>query len=330
MKPSVDPVRWTPPPAAPPTEPVAPTGLAYFPVGGHGPEDVAVAPDGRVVTAVEDGRLLAVDPETGSVETIAEMGARPLGVEPHPEGGWVVCATSRGVLRVTADGTVTELATSHDGVPFRLVNNSAVANDGTIWFTDSTTRFAFDHWTADIIEHSATGRLFRLDVDGTLTLVLDGLAFANGVALAPDGRSLVVAECGSYLMHRVHLVGDRAGAVEPFADPLPGFPDNVSTGDDGLLWVAIPSPRNSTLDRLWPKAPWIRKAIWALPEAVQPKPARLIQLRAYDFDGALVHDISGEHPEFGMVTGVRQTGDHVWLGGVQAEGIARCDVPPRM
>lgn len=324
-KPSLDPARWTPPPPAAPGHPSAPRNLRVLQTSGHGTEDVVVS-GGHVVTGVADGRLLVIDPITGEESVIADTGGRPLGLEVHPDGGLVVCDAERGLVHVD-EGVVTQLATGFEGVPFRFCNNSAVAVDGTIFFTDSSTKFGIDDWRGDLIEHRPTGRLFRRDPDGALALLLDGLAFANGVALAADESHVVVAETGGYALRRLWLTGDRAGDVEPFGPVLPGFPDNISTGDDGNVWVTIASPRDAVLDALLPRWPLLRTLVWSLPQRLQPQPKRLIRVQAFAPDGALVHDVAGEHPEFGMPTGVRQVGGVVWLGSLEQSTIAAFDLP---
>ncbi|MBD8606542.1 SMP-30/gluconolactonase/LRE family protein [Aeromicrobium fastidiosum] len=325
-KPSVDPARWTPPAPARAGHPVAPPGLRVVETSGHGTEDVAVLADGTVVTGVVDGRLLAIDPLTGDETVVARTGGRPLGIEVHPDGGLVVCDAHRGLLHVD-EGVVTVLADAFEGVPFRFCNNAAVGRDGTIFFTDSSTKFGIDHWRGDLIEHRPTGRLFRRDPDGTLSLLLDDLAFGNGVALAADESFVVVAETGAYALRRTWLTGDRAGVTEPFGTVLPGFPDNISTGTDGNVWVAVASPRDAALDVLLPRLPLLRRLVWSLPPRLQPQPKRLIRAMAFSPDGALVHDVAGEHPGFGMPTGVRQSGDAVWLGSLESPTIAVFDVP---
>ena len=157
--------------------------------------------------------------------------------------------------------------------------------------------------------------------------MLDGLAFANGVALAPDESFGVVAETGAYGLRRLWLTGDRAGSVESFGDVLPGFPDNISTGDDGNVWVAIASPRDAALDLLLPRVPLLRRLVWALPQRLQPQPKKLVRVQAYAAGGTLVHDVAGEHPRFGMPTGVRQVGDVVWLGSLESPTVAAFDLP---
>ncbi|MCL3819522.1 SMP-30/gluconolactonase/LRE family protein [Aeromicrobium wangtongii] len=326
-KPQVRPARWTPPPAGPAGTPVKPSNLRVRSAPGDGTEDVLVRDDGHVVTGLADGRIVAIDPVTGGSSEIAHTGGRPLGIEHHPAGGYVVCDAHRGLLHVGEEGGIEVLADSFEGARFIFCNNAAVAADGTIYFTDSSTKFEIDHWLGDLIEHRPTGRLFRRDIDGTLTLLMDGLAFANGVALAPDESFVVVAETGAYMLHRVWLSGRQTGPIEPFGPVLPGFPDNISTGEDGNIWVTIASPRDKLLDVLLPKAPVLRSVVWALPAWAQPHAKKLIRIHAYDVDGHLVHDVAGRHDRFGMPTGVRQVGGHVWMGSLEQPTIAVFDLP---
>ena len=55
--------------------------------------------------------------------------------------------------------------------------------------------------------------------------------------------------------------------------------------------MAVGSPRNALLDLLLPKHPVLRKAVWALPDALKPKAADIIEIQAYDEAGKLVHDL---------------------------------------
>lgn len=326
-KPSVDPVRWTPPSPAPAGSPVAPSNLRVLDTSGHGTEDVVLRADGCVLTGVRDGRILAIDPVTDDETFVADTHGRPLGIERHPAGGFVVCDAVRGLLHLHEDGTLTVLADGFDGTPFGFCNNAGVGADGTIWFTDSSTKFGIDHWRGDLIEHRPTGRLIRRDPDGTLTVLIDDLAFANGVALAADESFVVVAETGAYAMRRLWLAGERAGTVEPFGPVLPGFPDNISTGEDGNVWVAVASPRDATLDALLPVVPLVRRIVWALPQRLQPQPKKLIRIQAFAPDGTLVHDIAGRDDRFGMPTGVRQERGKVWMGSLETSTIAVFDTP---
>jgi sugar lactone lactonase YvrE len=291
------------------------------PTGGTGPEDVAVAPDGNVYTGVSDGRLLRLAPD-GEVRVVADTGGRPLGIEVHPDGDLVVCDAYRGLLRVDpARGTVAVLVDEVDGERMLLCDNAAVARDGSVYFSDSSRRFTLAHWRADLMEHSGTGRLLRRDPSGRVEVLLSGLQFANGVALAADESFVAVAETGAYRVSRLWLSGPRAGERDVLIDNLPGFPDNLSTGDGGRLWIAIPSPRNSLLDWAHARPPWVLRAIWAMPKGLQPPPEHTTWVMAVDVNGRVVRDLQGRHG-YHMVTGVRERDGRLYLGSLTDSAVA--------
>ena len=331
-RPSIQPVVWQPPAAparsrqsASATPMPAPQVLA---VNGFGPEDVVVDEQGRLVTGVVDGRILRLSDEGQRIDQVADTGGRPLGVELLGDGRLLVCDAERGLLAVDpSKGAVESLVAGHAlaaGRPLRLCNNAAVARDGAVFFTDSTQRFGLEHYMADLLEHGGTGRLLRRDSSGEVTELLDGLQFANGVALSADESYVAVAETGSYRIQRVWL---DTGQSEVLADNLPGIPDNLSTGEDGLIWVALATPRNPVLDWAGPRHPLLRKATWALPPAVLTKlETRTTWVIALDDTGAIVRDLQASTPDFHMVTGVRQHNGKLYLSSLKERGIAVIDL----
>ncbi|MEV4538151.1 SMP-30/gluconolactonase/LRE family protein [Asanoa sp. NPDC049518] len=322
MRPRIEPVVWQPP-VSPPrarlsaSDPPMPEPL-FWPVGAAGPEDVVIHPDGHLYTGVADGRILRLPLAGGPPSMVATTGGRPLGIEVDPNGDLVVSDAYRGVLRVAPAGGAVEVLSSG----YRLCDNAAVARDGTIWFSDSSQRHDLAHWRADILEHTGTGRLLRRDPSGSVSVVLDGLQFANGVALAADESFVAVAETGAYRISRVWLTGPRAGEHDILVDNLPGFPDNLSTGTDGRIWIALATPRNPRLDRLLPRPPALRKVVWALPLALQPAPARTIWVQAVDATGTVVADLQREGTDYHMVTGVREHEGHLYLGSLTESTVA--------
>jgi sugar lactone lactonase YvrE len=324
-RPSIEPIVWHPPP----TRERAPGALlknyalSVISVPGEGPEDVVVDKAGGVITGLADGRLLRISEEGRSIQTVANTRGRPLGIELMPDGRWLVCDARNGLLAVEPEsGAITSLVREVNGQPMLFCNNAAVARDGTIYFSDSSRRFGIDHWRAEVMEHSGTGRLFRLSSDGKVELLVDGLEFANGVALAADESFVCVAETGAYRVRRHWLQGSRAGNTEVFIDNLGGFPDNISTGSDGLIWITQASPRNKLLDFLHPRAPLLRKLAWALPDALQPEPLRVVWVLGVDAQGKVVHDISYPGHSYHMVTGVREVNGVLYLGSLVESAIA--------
>jgi sugar lactone lactonase YvrE len=296
-------------------------GLRRLSIGGRGPEDVAVL-DGRVLTGVADGRLLSVAVDGTDVRVLADTGGRPLGIETLPDGRLVVCDAQRGLLRVDpATGAVDTLTTTAAGEPIKLCNNAAVAADGTIYFTDSSRRYRIDGYHADLIERTATGRLLRRDPSGGVQVLLDHLDFANGVALAEDESFVAVAETGAARIQRLWLTGPRTGEREALVEKLPGLPDNLSTGVDGRIWVALPMP-DLLLLRLVRRGPhWVRRILgWlaAVMDLRLPAPARVL---AVDRDGRTVAR-RGFRWRYRLVTGVREHAGSLYFGSLTESAIA--------
>ena len=326
------PKRWTPP-AAPADE--GRTAITrdlviahQIETGGHGPEDVIFDDRGRVLAGLEGGRIVALDPGSGAVTTLGTTGGRPLGIQPCPDGTVLVCDHDRGLLRLTPDGDVEVLVDKVDGEPLTFASNVVQEPDGTIWFTTSTTQWDLDHYRGDMLEHSGTGRLIRLDPDGTVTTVLPGLDFANGLVLSPDASHLLISETSGYRILRHWLTGPAAGRAEPLVENLPGFPDNMSMGSDGLMWVAMVAPRNALLDRLLPLPGFLRVLVWNLPEAVQPQPAPITWVMAFDLDGRTAHDLRSSDGTYGFVTAVAERDGRLVLGSLQEDAVAVVELPP--
>ncbi|MBL1084521.1 strictosidine synthase family protein [Streptomyces actinomycinicus] len=313
--------------------PTALVPLHYLPLGARGPEDVVADPHGRVLTGVEDGRILRVhhpgDPRTARAEVLAETGGRPLGLELLPDGDLLVCDAERGLLRVALDdGTVRVLADSVAGERLRFCSNAVATADGTVYFTVSSRRYPLAQWIGDIVEHTGTGRLLRLAPgDREPEVLLDGLQFANGLAPSADGSFLVVAETGSCRLTRYRLTGPRAGHAEPFAD-LPGMPDNLwREGPDGPLWVALAAPRVPPLGLLHRTPPAVRHAAARAAVHVPYRPSGTTGVMALDDEGRTVHHLSRRRSGFRMVTSVCTAGGHLVLGSLREPGVAVCARP---
>jgi len=312
--------------------------LTVHPVPGYGTEDVVVgragADAGMVLTGTEDGAIWRMSPDGARFERVATTGGRPLGLELDVDDRLLVCDARRGLLRVdTRTGGVEAVLAEVDGQPLTFCNNAAVDADGTVFFTDSSTRFGIEAWKEEMVQDTATGRLLRLDPDGGVTTLLDGLRFANGVALVDAGergRFVAVAETAAGTVVRRWLSGPREGERDLLVADLPGYPDNLSTGADGLVWVALPSPADPVVGRLQRSPHAVRRAATRIPEALQPKPRRSVRVQAYDPDGRLVHDLDLRPrpggPGFHMVTGVREHEGRVWLGSLHEAAVAVVDL----
>jgi sugar lactone lactonase YvrE len=297
--------------------------LEILPVPAMGTEDVVVAADGWAFTGTDDGSIWRVSDDGHRIERVANTGGRPLGIEIDPEGILVVC-DFRGLLRVDpATGVAVTLADEVDGAPMVFCNNAAVADDGTIWFSDSSAHYGLDRWRDEMAMNTHTGRLLRLGPGAAEPEVVeDGLAFANGVALAADGSYVAVAETAARTVLRRWLTGPRAGHRDVLVEELPGYPDNIARGSDGLIWVTIASPADRLVEQIQRGPRWLRRLAARVPARLQPGPRRTVRVQAYDDTGALVHDVELPADGFHMVTGVREHDGRVWLSSLEEPALA--------
>ncbi|WP_250036504.1 SMP-30/gluconolactonase/LRE family protein [Paractinoplanes maris] len=290
---------------------------------GHGPEDVVVSPDGHIYSGTHEGHIWRWRPDAhaGAVpDLIADTGGRPLGLEIDPrDGSLIVCDAYRGLLRLTADGTITDLAHRVAGRRILLCNNAAVARDGTVYFTDSSTRFPVSHWRRDLLEHRPNGRVLAYDPgSGRTDVVAEGFHFPNGIALTPAEDALLLCETVSHRLVRLSLPD---GAVRVL-DDLPAYPDNMSSAGDGTYWIALASPRVALAERLLPH-PVLRRVAAVLPTRLQPQPLPYTIAAQVDGDGTVLRALHGPAGRYVMATGVRQHGDTLWLGSLTEKAIAR-------
>lgn len=291
---------------------------------GVGPEDVEIDASGSVYVGYEDGRVMRFPAGDAAAQLLADTGGRPLGMALDAAGRLVVCDGHRGLLRITMDGTVQVLATEADGLPFGFTNDVDIAADGRIYFTDASWKFGPAMKARDdILEHGGRGRLLEHDpATGRTRVLLDGLQFANGVALAPDGGAVLVAQTGRYDVLRYWLRGPLAGTHEVFIDNLPGIPDGISSNGRDTYWLALFTVRNPALDALsnWPR---LRKIVYRLPEFLQPQPARHAFVLGLSPDGEVVHNLQHAAPDsFAPVTSATEAHGRLYLGSLTRDAFA--------
>jgi sugar lactone lactonase YvrE len=154
----------------------------------------------------------------------------------------VLCHREGAIARIGLGGETFGLANrDSNGRPF--VNPNASVNDGRggVYFSSS----------GDFAPNAAaTGAVIYLDRNGQLTRMAEGLRYANGVAVAPDGTTLYVSE---HLARRVIAYdvaddgalsgGDVFLALDDVveADPARSWevgPDGLAVDRDGNLYIA--------------------------------------------------------------------------------------------
>lgn len=295
---------------------------------GAGPEDVAIDWQGRIVVGYIDGRIERIHAD-GSSKTLADTGGRPLGLDYTPDGTLIVADADKGLLSISEAGELKVLTTSSKNLPFRFTDDVDVAPDGSMYFSDGSSKFDISHHALDdVMEHGGHGRLLRYEPQTGITeTLMDGLQFANGVAVGPGEEFVLINETGSYRVMRYWLKGPQAGTAEVFIDALPGFPDGISFNGSDTFWLAIFAPRNPLLDQTSGN-PFLRKVMWRMPDFLKPKPVRHAFVLGLDLEGNVVHNLQHVGPDsFSPITSVEEANGYLYLGSLTQPALARIPVP---
>ncbi|KAL7097770.1 hypothetical protein ACP275_10G163500 [Erythranthe tilingii] len=229
--------------------------------GAVGPESLVFDPSGGgPYTGVADGRILKWDGQnwvefavTSSQReecseafnpTMEHICGRPLGLRFHRKSGDLYIADAYLGLQVVGPqgGMASPLVIQVQGNKLLFTNDIDIDEEANaIYFTDSSTVFHRREFMPSILTIDKTGKLMKYDISSKqVTILLQGLAFANGVALSKDRSFVLVAETTNRRILRYWLQGPNIGKHDTFVE-LPGLPDNVRRNQEGEFWVALHS-----------------------------------------------------------------------------------------
>ncbi len=180
------------------------------------------------------------DEETGVVGPWRKPSNHANGNTRDREGRLVTCEHgTRRVTRTEPDGTITVLADRFDGKRLNSPNDVVCKSDGSIWFTDPS--FGILSWYEG---YKAPAELptnvYRIDPEGALSVVAEGINQPNGLAFSPDESILYIVESRS--VPRRILAYDVGGGKSLangriLIDAGPkGTPDGFRVDTDGNLW----------------------------------------------------------------------------------------------
>jgi sugar lactone lactonase YvrE len=202
--------------------------------------------DGRLfVSDRYTRRVLAVSTD-GTVETYARTAGLPAGLGFLPDGRLLIASMrDRKVLRREDDGSIVEHADLSALAP-GLLNDMLVDRAGLAWVGN----FGFDLFGG---APACPAALISVAPDGAAAIAADNLAFPNGAALTPDGRTLIIAETmadrlSAFTVSDGVLTERREWAA--FGDPpattdveqilreAKVVPDGICLDAEGAVWVA--------------------------------------------------------------------------------------------
>lgn len=177
-----------------------------------------------------EGRLVhRYDPASGADRGLRVSGR--VGFAAPRVGGGLVLAMEHSFVLLDDDGEEVELARVEPDAPTRM-------NDGNC---DAAGRLYAGTMAFD--EQSPVGALYRLDPDGSVERVLDGVVESNGLDWSTDGETMYYIDSARRSLDAFDFdsatgrLSGRRRIVE-FA-PEDGTPDGLTVDSEGLMWIAL-------------------------------------------------------------------------------------------
>ncbi|MGW2618150.1 SMP-30/gluconolactonase/LRE family protein [Streptomyces sp. NPDC001500] len=174
------------------------------------------------------GEVVAVD-LAGRSEVIARVASLPLCTAPLPDGRLLVVSSPDGLLlRREPDGALV----THADLGRPGWNDIVVDGRGNGYVN----RAGFDPTAGEAFR---PGSVHLAAPDGSVRQVADDIAFPNGMAVTPDGATLIVAD--SYRRTLVAFTIGADGALSGrrvWADLADGVPDGICLDARNAVWYA--------------------------------------------------------------------------------------------
>ena len=178
--------------------------------------------------------VIAVD-ANGTVAVVARLDGPPSGLGWLPDGRMlIVSMDDRRVLRREPDGSLVEHADLSSWSRHQI-NDMVVDRHGHAFVG----QMGYDlHGGGGAGAQPAA--LLRVDTDGSVHEAADALRVANGMAVATDDRTLVVAESAGKDLVAFDVADDGRLSNRRVWAELPDHPDGICIDADDGVWIACP------------------------------------------------------------------------------------------
>ena len=179
---------------------------------------------------IPNGRLYRYDPAAKTHELVYT--GRPIGGYTLQADGSLVFFMDKGSVGIWREGQELEMVVDEIPAMRDTRFNDVIADPAGRVFCGSMPR------------PDAPALLYRLDPDGTLTLVLVDVALSNGMGFTPDRQAMYHTDTRKqkiFLFHYDEATGEltnRRVFVDVPTTAGQGHPDGMTVDADGIVWSA--------------------------------------------------------------------------------------------
>ncbi|OBQ60059.1 SMP-30/gluconolactonase/LRE family protein [Mesorhizobium erdmanii] len=177
------------------------------------------------------GEIIAIDAH-GKTEIMVTIPATlPYSIDWLPDGRLLVVSGREGLLlRQEADGRLVTVADLR-GLSKSPWNEIVVDGRGNAYVNGGGP-------TPTVGQPFGPGTIVLITPDGAIRQVADNIAFANGMAVTSDNRTLILAESNANRLTAFDIAGDGALSNRRVWAELDGYPDGICLDAEGAVWYA--------------------------------------------------------------------------------------------
>jgi gluconolactonase len=147
-------------------------------------------------------------------------------------GGGLVCSGRGLIYWNEATGVSRDLFTEWEGKPLKGLNDLQPDDQGSIYVGS----LEFDALSD---QKPVPGNLFRVDPDGKVTKLWEGIEVTNGLGFSPDRKLLYHADSTTQAVWAYDVKPDRSVADRRIFAKVPeGWPDGLAVDAEGGVFVA--------------------------------------------------------------------------------------------
>ena len=178
-------------------------------------------------------RVRSVDPQ-GTLTDRYYVAGQPSGLGPQGEDILIASMYDGRILRGGPDGSlkvVADIGASYRG----LLNDMTADAHGRVYVSTLPD-------LAALVPGVTPGcPIYLVDEQGKARVVADGLLVGNGMAITPDGATLIVAETRASRLVKFSIAPDGSlGPLEIFAELGASRPDGICLDPSGAVWACSP------------------------------------------------------------------------------------------